>query len=59
MGNGGVGVKQRRFAVVPYVRTWARHSAHLASADAARRIGASEARVEQKERGEVEPIINY
>lgn len=58
MGNGGAGVKQRRFAVVPDVLIWARHSAHLASAEAARRIGVSEARVEQWERGEVEPTIS-
>lgn len=58
MGKGGAGVKQRRFAVSPEVLIWARRSARLGSDEAARRIGVSEARVEQWERGEVEPTIN-
>ena len=51
-------MKPRRFTVSPDVLIWARHSARLASAEAARRIGVSEARVQEWERGDVEPTIN-
>lgn len=51
-------MKPRRFTVVPDVLAWARNSAHLGRPEAARRIGVSEERVEQWERGEIEPTIN-
>lgn len=51
-------MKPRRFAVSPDVLTWARQSARLSSAEAARRIGVSEDRIGQWELGQVEPTIN-
>jgi hypothetical protein len=53
MGNGGVGVKQRPFVVVPHVLTGSpfRSSRRYSGGSTQ---GVSEARIEQRERGEVE-----